>query len=131
MDEPVNTWRHGDASAHAEGCSVSAHWVDQIVVLSVAGAVDMLTAPLLTDAIRATAAQFAVGIIVDLSAVEFLASAGMRVLVNAHSEVTPALRFGVVADGPATSRPLTLLRLDELMALYPTLDEALHDVTDG
>ena len=64
-------------------------------------------------------------VVVDLSAVEFLASAGMGVLVAAHEDLTPAIRFAVVADGPATSRPLKLVGIADVVGLYATLDEAL------
>jgi hypothetical protein len=33
--------------------------------------------------------------------------------------------FGVVADEPSTARPITLMGLDQTLALYPTLDIAL------
>jgi anti-sigma B factor antagonist len=42
-------------------------------------------------------------------------------------EATP---FGVVADGPATHRPLTLLGINELMTLSRTLDDAVGKLTD-
>ncbi|MDT5398914.1 MAG: hypothetical protein QOK33_2145 [Mycobacterium sp.] len=94
------------------------------VVLSVQGDVDALTAPRLAEAILdALPEQSAV--IVDLSDVEFLASAGMTALITAHERMAPGARFVVVADGPGTSRPLKLMGLDSLLAIYPTLDEAI------
>lgn len=65
------------------------------------------------------------GIIIDLSKVDFLACAGINTLLAAHADVTPDTRFGVVADGPATSRPLTLLGVDRELGLYRSLDDAL------
>ena len=62
---------------------------------------------------------------IDFSDVEFLASAGMGVLVAVHDEVTPDIHFCVVADGPATSRPLKLVGIADLIKLYATRDEAL------
>jgi anti-sigma B factor antagonist len=102
-------------------------WVDQIVVVAAVGAVDMLTAPRLTEAIGVAAAKSPAGVIVDLSKVEFLASAGMSVLIAAHAKLSPNARFGVVADGPATGRPLRLVGLE--ITLYRTLDDALQDVS--
>ena len=93
--------------------------------MSVAGTVDMLTAPQLEQAIGAAGKSSPPAVVVDLSAVEFLASAGMGVLVAAHEDLTPAIRFAVVADGPATSRPLKLVGIADLVGLYATLDEAL------
>jgi anti-sigma B factor antagonist len=93
------------------------------LVLTVRGDVDALTAPGLTEAIHD--APLGQPVIVDLSEVDFLASAGMTVLVSAHQRFSPDAQFMVVADGPATSRPLKLMGLDSVLALYPTLDEAL------
>jgi len=47
------------------------------------------------------------------------------VLVAVHDEVTPNVSFCVVADGPATSRPLKLVGIADIVRVYPTLDEAL------
>lgn len=113
-----------------DGFDVTQDWVDQTVVVSVSGAVDMLTAPLLKASINTAAAQAPSCVIVDLTTVDFLGSAGMGALVAAHSELTPAARFAVVADGPSTSRPLKLIGIDTLIPLYRTLDEALTGVAD-
>ncbi|MET0701473.1 MAG: STAS domain-containing protein [Mycobacterium sp.] len=107
------------------------NWVARTAVIAVAGDLDMITAPDLADAIRAAAAQGPTALIVDLSKVGFLGSAGMSALVGAHQEISGSARFGVVADGPATSRPLRLLGLDTLLTLYQTLDAALVDVADA
>jgi hypothetical protein len=37
----------------------------------------------------------------------------------------------VVADGPATHRPLTLLGINELMSVCRRLDDAVAKLTDG
>jgi anti-sigma B factor antagonist len=108
---------------------VEEFWLDQIVVVAAVGAVDMLTAPRLTEAIGVAAAKSPAGMIVDLSGVEFLASAGMSVLVAAHARLTPHARFAVVADGPATSRPIRLVGIE--ITLYRTLDDALQDVSSA
>jgi len=99
--------------------------VGRAAVLSVRGDFDALTAPSLAEAIFAAQAEQPSAVIVDLSTVDFLASAGMTVLVDAHQKLTPAVQFLVVADGPGTSRPMKIMGLDSLLALYPTLDEAL------
>jgi len=101
--------------------------VNQAVVLTVSGEVDMLTAPQLEEAIRnALVAQPAV-LIVDLSKVEFLASAGMSVLVTAQAEAQPHTRLAVVAEGAATSRPIKLMGIDSVVPLYRDLDSALGE----
>jgi anti-sigma B factor antagonist len=106
------------------------HWMGRVAVLVVSGDVDMLTAPALADAISHAATESPAAVIVDLANVDFLASAGMTVLVAAHEDLTPTAGFGVVADGPATSRPMRLIGLDRTINLYRTLDDALGDIVE-
>ncbi|ORW30121.1 anti-anti-sigma factor [Mycobacterium paraense] len=110
---------------------VGKHQVDDAVVLTVSGEVDMLSAPQLAEAIRAAQAAGPAALVIDLTKVDFLASAGMTVLVTAQAEVTPPTRFAVVANGSATSRPIKLMGLDNVLALYSTLDSALSRIGDG
>lgn len=84
----------------------------------------MLTAPLLEWSIAASLRKHPAAVIVDLSGVDFLASAGMGVLAAAHDQACPTAGFAVVANGPATSRPLKLVGLAEVIGLYPTLADA-------
>jgi anti-anti-sigma factor len=111
-----------------EGLDVEPYWAGRVMVLAVSGCVDMVTSGQLSDAIGVAAAQAPVGIVVDLSKTDFLASTGMSVLIQAHAEVTSTGQFGVVADGPATSRPMKLLGLDKVLGLYRTLGEALAEM---
>jgi anti-anti-sigma factor len=110
---------------------VEKHQVDDAVVLTVSGEVDMLSAPQLAEAIRTALAATPPALVIDLTKVDFLASAGMTVLVTAQAEVTPPTRFAVVANGPATSRPIKLMGLDNVLALYSTLDSALSRIAEG
>lgn len=113
-----------DAQGGAFGVTQS--WAGRIAVLTVCGAVDMLTAPALAEAIEAAARRQPCALIVDLSAVDFLASAGIGELVFAHDHLAPRMRFAVVADGPVTSRPMRLVGVDQLVPLHRTLEDALH-----
>jgi anti-anti-sigma factor len=109
---------------------VGKHQVDQAVVLSVSGEVDMLSAPQLAEAIQTASAAGPRALIVDLSKVDFLASAGMTVLVTAQAEVPPPTRFAVVANGAATSRPIKLMGLDSVLSIYSSLEDALSGIAD-
>ena len=106
----------------ASRCTIQQQRIGQIEVLSVGGVVDMLTAPQLEEAIAAAAKESPQGVIVDLGAVEFLASAGMGVLVATRDALPESVGFAVVAEGPATSRPLKLVGIAEVVGLYATLD---------
>jgi anti-anti-sigma factor len=81
----------------------------RVVVIAVAGELDMLTAPQLDDAIHSALRKEPTALVVDLTRVDFLGSVAMNLLVGTHREITPTTRFGVVADGPVSlpsTRPL-------------------------
>jgi anti-sigma B factor antagonist len=108
---------------------VQESWNDRIVILSVREAVDILSAPELTEAICDALIKEPAGLIIDLTDVNFLASVGMSILIAAQEAADAlSLRFGVVAQGAATSRPITLLGIDAVLTLYPTLGDGLRDL---
>jgi anti-anti-sigma factor len=95
------------------------------VVLSVAGEIDLATAPQLGESIDAAMEQRPETLVVDLSDVDFLASAGMAVLIGCHQQAKGVLQFRIVASGSATFRPMELTGMTEEISIYPTRDEAL------
>jgi anti-sigma B factor antagonist len=101
---------------------------DGIAVLSVSGEVDLATVPALEAGIDEALATKPTALIIDLSAVEFLASAGLQTLVTTQERLSSSGQFAVVAEGAATSRPIQLTGLDEIFELYPTREEALSAV---
>ncbi|ADT99244.1 MULTISPECIES: STAS domain-containing protein [Mycolicibacterium] len=111
--------------APSSTCVVTQRWVDTTAVVAVTGVVDMLTSPQLETAIDDALNQKPGAVVIDFTEVEFLASAGMGVLVAAHDKAGSEVKISVVADGPATSRPLKLVGIADIVALYSNLDEAL------
>lgn len=99
---------------------------DEITVLSVVGDIDVACAPELEAVIAAVLAEDPVALIVDLSEVAFLATAGLRILAATYEKITLAGgRFAVVADSPETRRPIQLTDLNQLFSLYLTLHDAI------
>jgi anti-sigma B factor antagonist len=124
LEEQRAAAAESSTASDATNCETTERWVERVVVVSVAGVVDMLTAPQLEGAIRAALGKEPAGLIVDFTAVDFLASAGMGILVAINDEVGEGVTFCVVADGPATSRPLKLLGIADIIPLYASVDEA-------
>jgi anti-sigma B factor antagonist len=94
-------------------------------VVTVTGAVDMLTAPMLLPRVAAELARRRPAhLIIDCTDVHFLSSAGLHALIQTHHAAGEHTIVAVVA-GPATSRPIRLSRVDEVIDLYTSLDEAL------
>ena len=104
-------------------------WHGQVVVIAVSGTIDLLTVPRLNDTVQSVLSKRPVALIIDLMDVEFLASAGMAALVEAHNKAVPDVEFAVVADGPSTSRPMKIIGLTELIDMYSSLAQALGRFT--
>jgi anti-sigma B factor antagonist len=114
--------------AHGPHFDIRATSIGEAVVLEIHGDLDAFTAPQLAEVISASLADQPAALIVDLSKLDFLGSAGMTVLISGHEAAGSAQRFGVVADGPSTSRPIKMVGLDGMLSIYPTLDAALADI---
>jgi anti-anti-sigma factor len=100
------------------------------VVLSAEGIVDTAAAPTLTDQIRAILRRRPAVLVIDLSEVTFLATAGMSVLMEAHRKCEELdISFRVVAQGPVTVKSMQLLGIDDLLAIYPTVPTALNGIS--
>ena len=100
-----------------------------VAVLSVSGEIDLATIPAFEAAIADALTQRPTALIVDLSGVDFLASSGLQALVATRESLTGAAGFAVVANGPATSRPIQLTGLEEILSLHPTVADARSAVT--
>lgn len=102
-----------------------------IEVLKAVGEIDLGSAPVLADATDRALAGRPAAMVIDLSDVDFMASAGLEVLVKAYRTAAGNTKVVVVADGPATSRPIRLMGVDEVVPLYSVLDDAIAGLTDG
>lgn len=114
----------GDTQPPAPGLSVRAKRHESAVVLHVAGEVDLVTASQLADSINDAMAERPAVLVVDLTDVDFLASAGMAVLMGCH-KLANDTSFRIVAAGSTTYRPMELTGMTEEISIYPTLDQAL------
>ena len=116
-----------DTSTNPSPCIVSADWQDSTVIIRCVGVLDMLTSPQLEREMTTALGKQPTALIVDLSRVEFLASCGMSALIACHDECEPNVHFAVVADGPATSRPMELIGLTSIIEVRPTVEAALAE----
>ncbi|MFD3813327.1 STAS domain-containing protein [Rhodococcus sp. NPDC058639] len=102
-----------------------------VAVLSISGEVDMTSAPMLEEQALALLDTDATGLVVDLTAVDFLASMGIALLVELSKRAGDNRGFAVVAQGSATARPLELLGLGEVLSVHPRLSDALGALGGG
>lgn len=96
-------------------------------VLKLVGPLILTTLFELRNAVQATTAPV---LILDLSDVPYLDSAGLGVLVNAHVSCTHrGRRLALVGLADRVHTLLKVSRVDRVLAIFPTLQEAEGAVT--
>lgn len=104
---------------------------DRIAIVTARGDIDLVTAPHLRTAVDAVLAEAPRAVVLDLTAVTFLASVGIAALLDVRTAAGEELPVAVAARGPATARPLDLLGLTEILRVYPDLEAAVRALGSG
>lgn len=98
----------------------------ETTVLAVSGELDLASSGTLEEAIAGADSSGLALLALDLSAVDFMDSSGLAVLVKTHQRAHDAgRRFGVINCSPQVQRLLTLTGVDERIAVVGSLDELL------
>ncbi|WP_163509879.1 STAS domain-containing protein [Fodinicola acaciae] len=92
-------------------------------VLRVSGDIDMFANDKLQTAINDALTGGPAAVILDLTGVTFLDSAGLSALITAQIR-HPDTHVRVVAASAYTLRPIQLTGLDQVLDIYPTLQAA-------
>jgi anti-sigma B factor antagonist len=99
------------------------------VVVAAAGELHMSTAPALGAHLRAAVRDGASRLVIDLSAVQFIDSTGLGVLLNASREIARAGgELALVCSNPTVLRLFTITGTDATLAIHATRDAALRAV---
>jgi anti-sigma B factor antagonist len=98
---------------------------DHATVVHLDGVIDLATQQIFDEAVRAGLRGSSAITILNLDKVTFLASVGLRVLVQAHQDTQDSGRAVRVVDGAAiVHRIMEISGLEQVLALYPTVTEA-------
>lgn len=116
---------HDDETPDGTTFAVRQYRRDTAEVLVVSGELDFVTAPLLREEIAGRLDGSPVTLVLDLSAVSFLASTGLSLLLEAQEMAKPAGTVRIVATQRAVLRPIEATALDQVLSLFPTVDDAL------
>jgi len=100
------------------------------LVVEVTGELDTLTAPRLLDTLHEALRESCPVVVVDLTGVGFMGSAGLAVLVEAHDHAGSSTSLRIVAPARATLRPIQITGLDAMLNLYPSRPDALTPPAD-
>lgn len=100
--------------------------VDSCVVVTPTGALDVSTSPALHTLLHRTLDEGETRLVLDLSAVDFIDSTALRVLVSIHKRLRDTEGgFAVVCPHARIRRIFDLTALDRLLMLTDTVEEAL------
>jgi len=95
------------------------------VVVSVAGEIDMATAPQFREQLASVISCGALRVVVDLARVTFMASAGVGVLMGTHRVLAAQGGSLVLASpSPAAGRVLFLVGLDQVIPVTSGVADA-------
>jgi anti-sigma B factor antagonist len=121
--DPAN--RRGPADDPVNGVAVAVEHHGEAVVVQVSGELDLLTTPRLDNAASAALRERPSLLVLDLTEVTFLGSAGMASLVAVRQAAGDEVQIRLAAANPVVVRAMEVVGLDEEFALYATCDEAL------
>ncbi len=107
------------------GATVDVEHHGTTVVLHVAGELDLVTTPILSEACTSALASQPPVLVIDLTGVTFLASVGMSAIVAAHEAGGEQTKVRVVGGSRDTLRPIRVTGLDNLLSVYSDLPSAL------
>lgn len=100
-------------------------WRARTAVLGFSGEIDMVSASGFQEDMSSALAERPDRLVVDLTEVGFLASAGLAALAATYEQAGEHTGICVVAPQTAVSRPLQVTALDRKIPVYASREEAL------
>jgi anti-anti-sigma factor len=99
----------------------------QVTLIEVQGRIDGVTAPQLGVALRDQLAQGHMQLVVDLSGVEYMSSAGLREIVTALKQARQQPKGDLRVSRPTerVREIMELAGLDQIVMIFSTPDEAV------
>lgn len=97
------------------------------VILRVVGDLDLGAAPTLKWALTDEVRSGAVHLVLDLSAVRFMDSTALGVLVGVERSLEPGCRLSLAALGPDVRMTFEVTGLDSAFRIFAGVQEALAD----
>jgi anti-sigma B factor antagonist len=98
---------------------------DGVVVVSLAGELDLYNANTVREALLECCAEAPERLVVELSAVKFIDSTALGVLIEARTRLANRRGFLLAAPGLETRRALEISGLDRHFAVHESLEQAL------
>ena len=105
---------------------------DGLAQVSVAGEVDLYTAPALKGALREAVDGGARRVLVDLTQATFIDSTTLGVLIGAVKRLRPlGGELAIACQDPNIRKIFSITLLDRIFEIYPTTEEAIGHLRSG
>jgi anti-sigma B factor antagonist len=122
---------HGVPGVEHEQASFFLEGMDGSMVVFAVGEIDLATSPTMRE-VLGEAVESRRHLIVDLSAVSFLDSTGLGVLIRAQKQISATHKsMSLVGPTGMVAKVLRLTRIDEAIPVHPNLDTALGATSAG
>lgn len=115
----------GDASPRSGSLAIHVYQLGEAEMLAVSGEVDHTTIAELREEIDRCLKGAPPMFVLDLTGVSFFSSVGLSALVATKDSAGQNTVFRVVANHRAVLRPLKATALDEVLSVFPSVDEAV------
>jgi len=104
---------------------ISSQKVDEVSVISIIGSIDGLTAPELNAFINSQIEIGEIHLIIDLSQVDFMSSAGLRsILTGLKTSRDRGGEVYLAAPQPGVEKTLLISGFDKIIKIFPSISEA-------
>jgi anti-anti-sigma factor len=114
-----------------EPITVTQSDLGQVAIVHVSGEIDMATSETMAERVLGRLAERPPTLVIDLSGVEFLGSAGLSVLIEASQQAEQgATTLRIIATAPPALRPLEISGLLDILPVCRSLTEALQGLRD-
>lgn len=105
-------------------------WAGPQAVITMPPEIDIANAGQVRQALVAAASQDAAGLIIDMSRTTFCDSAGVQAVIAAY-QLAAQTRTEIRLVTASVLRIFQMIRADQLIPIYPTLEAALADIPSG
>ena len=97
-----------------------------VVVVSVRGELDLATVPVLRERLDNLGQKAGSRLVVDLTALTFIGSAGLALLVDLHNRCKEQnTSLAIVATGSVVPRAIQVTALDQVLSVHSSVEEAI------
>lgn len=101
-------------------------YVQSIPIVALTGEIDMMSSAPVTSRLAELLDRKPPALVIDLRAVRFFGSEGIRTLVETQAQADElGIKFGVVSDTRIVLRPLEMTAVDQLLLLFNDVDDAV------